>query len=131
MATNTAGSVARELSVQAVHFLRKNINESSDATGEIGVIPAGSIILAPISGVDIKTVFTGTNPDLQIGITGSVSKYGSDLDLDAAVGFVAMSVAIGHRVEVDTTLIYTLDTDTPAGNEDGEADIIIAYIPNI
>ena len=130
MATNTAGTTARELATQQIHYIRKQITETSALTGTIGIVPAGSIFLAPISGVAVNVVFSGTNPTVDIGITGTTQKYASALDLDAALGFVPFDVAVSQKVTVDTTLIYTLVLDTPT-TADGDAEIVIAYVPNI
>lgn len=132
MATNTAGTVARELTTQQIHYLRCNLTEASATTGTIGTIPAGSIILATISGVYIHVAFSGGAPTVDIGISGSTTLYASALDLDAALGFVTLDEVSGDtpKVTTDTTLIYTLVLDTPVA-ADGDASIIIAYIPNI
>lgn len=131
MATNTAGSTARELSFQAVHFLRYNIDEVSGAGPfTIGTIPAGSLILKPISGVQVNVAFSGTNPVADIGTTDNDDLYGTDLDLDAAVGFVPLDEAVSMIVAVDTTLTVTLNLDTPVA-ADGTGVVVIAYIPNL
>lgn len=132
MATNTAGTVARELATQQVHYLRCNLTEASALTGTIGTIPAGSIILSAISGVYVNVVFSGGAPTVDIGVSGSTTLYASALDLDAALGYVALDEISGDtlRVTSDTTLIYTLVLDTPVA-ADGNASIIIAYAPNI
>lgn len=130
MATNTAGTTARQLPFQAVHYLRCNLTETSATTGTIGILPAGAIILTPISGVYVHTVFSGGNPAVDVGISGSTQLYASALDLDAAVGFVVLDLNAGTpslRVTVDTTLIYTLTLDTPT-TADGAASIVIAYV---
>jgi hypothetical protein len=132
MATNTAGTVARELSFQAIHYLRLDIDEASGVGPfTIGVIPAGSVILKPISGVQVNVAFSGTSPVLDIGTAANDDLYGTDLDLDAAVDFVPLDEAVTMKVAVDTELIATIDLDTPAGAEDGAATIIIAYCPDI
>jgi len=130
MATNTAGTTARENATQQVHYIRKQITETSATTGVIGTVPAGSVFLAPISGVAVNVVFSGTNPTVDIGITGTTQKYASALDLDAALGFVPFDVAVSQKVSVDTQLIYTLVLDTPT-TADGDAEIVICYMPSI
>lgn len=132
MATNTAGTVAREYPQQMIHFLRYNLTEASALSGTIGVLPAGSIILTTISGVYVNTVFSGGAPTVDIGIEGALTKYASALDLDAALGFVTLDEISGDtlKVTVDTPLLYTLVLDTPVA-ADGDASIIIAYVPNL
>jgi hypothetical protein len=130
MPTNTAGSVARNLTVQAVHYLRKRVTVAQQLAGlvtvTVGTIPSGAVIIAPISGVDVNTVFNaGTNNRVNIGITGTTAKYAANSSLLTA-GFVAMAVAVGHRVAADTTIIATLDVTGTAATT-GDFDIVIAY----
>lgn len=138
MATNTAGTVARNNYDQDVAYLRKRITIAGASAGglptvaytnttiNLGTIPAGATILSAISGVDVLTVFNaGTNNRMNIGITGSTAKYGSVLSLLTA-GFVAMGVAVGHTVDVDTPLIATLDI-TGTTPTTGDFTIIIAF----
>lgn len=139
MATNTAGTVARNNYDQDIGYLRKRVTFNGAAasnglptvaytntTINLGVLPAGATILAPISGVDVLTVFNaGTNNNLSIGITGTTAKYASASSLLTA-GFVAMAVAVGHTVDVDTPLIATLNI-TGAAPTTGDIVIVIAF----
>lgn len=129
MATNSAGSIARYDYNQDVNYLRKNFvfGDAATVTFTIGILPAGAVILAPISGVDVQTVFNaGTNNRLNIGITGTTAKYGSVLSLLTA-GFVPIAVAVGHKVTVDTPIIVTFDVTGTAATT-GECYVTIAYI---
>lgn len=130
MATNTAGTTARENATQQINYIRKAINEVSGTTITVGIIPAGSIILPSISGVNITTVFSGTDPVLDLGVTGTLERFASDLDLDAAATFVPIDVLTALKVATDTTIIATLDLSTPVA-ANGAAEVIICYIPNI
>jgi hypothetical protein len=69
MATGTAGTTARQFTTQQVHYLRKSITYSDNGTTvTIGTIPAGSLILKPISGVAVNVAFNGgTTNTLDIG----------------------------------------------------------------
>jgi hypothetical protein len=129
MATNTAGTAARQLPFQAVHYLRCNLTETSALTGTIGILPAGAVILSAVSGVYVNVVFSGGNPTVDIGTASSTTLYASALDLDAALGYVALDEISGDtlRVTTDTTLVYTLVLDTPVA-ADGNASIVIAYV---
>lgn len=94
----------------------------------LGTIPAGSLIVAPISGVDVNTVFNAaTNNRANIGISGTAAKYAATSSLLTA-GFVAMAVAVGHRVAVDTPIIVTLDI-TGTAPTTGDVEFAIAFIP--
>lgn len=131
MATNTAGSVARELSFQAVHYLRLRLDEADGAGPHtIGTIPAGSLIIRPMSGVQVNVAYSGTAPVADIGTAANDDLYATDLDLDLAVAFVPLDEDVSLVVAVDTTLIITINLDTPVGN-DGQIDVIICYAPNI
>lgn len=130
MATNTAGTVARELSFQAVHYLRKQIDEVSGTTISVGTIPAGSVILAGCSGTYVDTIFSGGNPSVALGVTGDTSRFGT-ADLDAAATFVVLSDLTDLIVGTSPIeILATITLDTP-GAADGIAEIIIAYCPAI
>lgn len=131
MATNTAGSVARELSFQAVHYLRKDFTfADAGDTLTVGTIPAGSLILKPASGVMVTVAFNGGGTDLlDIGKSGSAEFFASDLDLSSA-GFVTVDVNTDLKVSVDTTIIATY-TDANGDSSAGTGYIVIAYCPNI
>lgn len=130
------GLPARNAGTQQVHFLRKRITFDGSGTNalpasaafNIGTIPADSIILGPLSGVDVNTVFNaGTNNRLNIGISGTPAKYAATSSLLTA-GFVPMAVAVGHRVTVDTTILVTPDVTGTAATT-GDVDVVIAFIP--
>lgn len=124
------GSTARQYPQQLVHYLRKTISSPADrgTTVTVGTIPAGSLIVKPMSGVQVITAFTdATNKLLDIGITGTTDLYGTDLSL-AAIAFVPLDEAVSFRVAADTTIIATPDLTGTAGV--GEAEIIICYIPD-
>ena len=69
MTTGTAGTTARQYSQQMIHYLRKGITYADDGTTvDVGTIPAGSLILKPLSGVYVNTAFNGaTTNTLDIG----------------------------------------------------------------
>lgn len=138
MATNTAGTVARNNYDQDIAYLRKRVTLAGASAGglptvaytnttiNMGVLPAGATILSAVSGVDVLTVFNaGTNNRLNIGITGTTAKYASNSSLLTA-GFVAMAVAVGHTVDVDTPIIATLDI-TGTTPTTGDFTIVIAF----
>lgn len=140
MATNTAGSIARNNYDQDVQYLRRRVtfNGAAASSGgatiayttttiNMGTIPAGSTIIAPISGVDVLTVFNaGTNNRLNIGITGTTNKYAATSSL-LTVGFVAMAAAIGHTVDVDTPIVLTLDI-TGTAPTTGDVVVMVAFV---
>jgi hypothetical protein len=121
---------ARDAGYQNVQYFRKRVQFSDTTTTFTFRIPAGSIILAPISGVDVQTVYNaGTNNRVQIGIAGAVSKYGLNVSM-AALGFAPMAVAVGHKVTVDTDVLFTIDVTGTAATT-GDAELVLAFInPN-
>ena len=76
MATNTAGTTARQLPFQAVHYLRCNLSETSPLTGTIGILPAGAVILSAVSGAYVHVVFSGGNPTVDIGTERTHEQWG-------------------------------------------------------
>lgn len=131
------GTTARQFPAQVVHYLRKGFTSPADKGKvlTVGIIPAGSLILKPASGVHVVTAFTdGTNKQLDIGyvdlVTGTTDDdyFGTDLSL-AATNFVPLDETVGlYRVVNDTRITATPDLTGTAGV--GDAEIIIAYIPD-
>lgn len=130
MATGTAGTGAREYPAQMVHYLRKAISFSDGAvTVTVGTIPAGAVIIKPMSGVHVSTAFNyGTNNRLDVGTTTTGDLYATDLALGTA-GFVPLDEAVSNYVAADTVIKATIDVTGTAGTT-GAAQIIIAYVPN-
>ena len=131
MATNTAGTAARQLPIQAVHFLRKGITFADRGVNlTVGIIPAGSLILAPISGVHVLTAFNGGGTDLvDIGTAGTPEQFGANLDV-SSTGVKVVAVSANMRVSVDTTIIASY-ADANGDASTGDAEIVIAYVPDI
>lgn len=130
MATGTPGSVARQYVTQQIHYLRKGFSYAD--TGNVltvGTIPAGALILKPLSGVFVNVAFTaGTNKQIDIGPTSNDDLWGTDLSL-ASIAFVPLDEAVSMLVSSDTAIIATPDL-TGSSNTAGEGVIVIAYIPN-
>ena len=121
---------ARDAGYQNVQYFRKRIQFSDTVTSTKFRIPAGAIILAPLSGVDVQTVFNaGTNNRVQIGDASNASKFGLNVSL-TALGFAPMAVAVGHKVTVETEVLFALDLSGTAATT-GDAEVILAFInPN-
>lgn len=135
MATNTAGSVAREHHYQMIHFLRKTISYTDDGTElTVGWIPSGALILAPASGVHVVTAFdAGTSNVLDIG-ADSGNDDPDDFLTDGALGsagFVALDEAATgvFRATAATQVTATVALTGTAATA-GEAEVVIAYIPD-
>jgi hypothetical protein len=135
MATNTAGTQARNLGVQAVHYLRKGIVIGDAATTVVvGVIPAGSLILFAISGVVVTTVFNaGTNNRLDVGASSdSGTNNMATLLTLLGLGYITFdegAATSNALVASDTTISAYVDV-TGVTATTGAAEIVIAYIPD-
>jgi hypothetical protein len=134
MATGTAGSTAREYHQNMIHFLRKTITYADNgATITLGVLPAGSIVLPELSGAYVVTAFNGNATNtLDIGITGTLEKYGSDMALGTA-GFIEVDVfttssaSVGLTTADETILLTVVSTASASA---GSAEVVLAFIPD-
>lgn len=134
MATNTAGSTARRLETQQVHYLRKKITFATENTAiTIGVIPAYASVIG--GGVHVLTAFNDSGTDtLDVGFTGGSSTadpdaYATLLAL-TAVGFIALdelaaTTNIIQTVDTTVTCIYNGENNNATA---GEAYVTISYV---
>lgn len=121
---------ARRYSQQMVHYLRLDITYANYGQGAltVGVIPAGSVILKPASGVNVSTAFNSSGTDLlDIGTSADDDLYATDLALQT-VGFAALDEAVSVYVSSDTTITCTA-AQSVADATAGVAQVVIAYIP--
>lgn len=130
MATNTAGTVARQYQTHQVHYLRKEFTFADAGVRlTVGTIPAGAVIHKAMSGVDVDIAFTaGTNKQLDVGKLSPVDDddfWGTDLSL-ASIAFVPLDEAVSFKVAADTVVTCTPDL-TGSGNTAGSATVVIAY----
>ena len=131
MTTGTAGTTARQYSQQMVHYLRKGITYADDGTTvDVGTIPAGSLILKPLSGVYVNTAFNGavTNTlDIGPSTDSGTNLWGTILAL-GAIAMVPLDEAVAMSVSVDTLVQAAVVSTT--GASAGSAEIVIAFIPD-
>jgi hypothetical protein len=132
MATGTAGNTARQLSIQAVHFLRKDITfADAGTTVVVGDIPAGSVILQSASGVNVSTVFNGGSTNtIDIGASddSGTDNFATIMDL-ATANFHELDVTGSYYVSSKTTVSAAVVSTANAST--GVAQIVIAYVPNM
>lgn len=123
---------ARQFHEQQVHYLRRTITFADvGLTLDVGTIPAGSIILRPISGVAVTTAFNGgTSSTLDVGPStdSGTDLYATAITL-AALNFVALDETVTNLVTVDTRIQCDI-TVTGAAATAGVAEVIICYIPD-
>lgn len=134
MATGTAGTNARQFHTQQIHYLRKSLTETGTTANQsetftVGIIPAGSTILKPLSGVNVDVAYTAaTNKLINIGTTATPNLYGTLLSV-ASIAFVPLDEAVAMTVSADTTITATHALSGAAGSA-GRAEVVIAYIPD-
>jgi len=132
MATNDAPGVvdARQLSYQLVHYLRRNITYTQKGqTLSLGKVPKGAVLLKPLSGVTVHTVFNnGTTNTIDIGTSADADLYATALAV-SAIAFVPLDEAVSNYFAADTELFVTVGgTGTAAST--GKATVVIAFVPN-
>ena len=134
MATNSAGSIARQLPIQAVHYLRKSVTFADNGTEvTVGWLPAGALIIQPMSGVRITTAFNaGSTNVIDVGAnTGNddPDEFATDLAL-GTVAFVPLDEATGvYTMTADTQITATVALSGTAATA-GAAEVVICYIPD-
>lgn len=134
MATNTAGSTARRLETQQVHYLHKQITYAIENTAVvIGYLPANATVIG--GGVHVVTAFNDSGTDtLDVGFTGGSSTadpnaYATLLDL-SAVGYIALdelaaTTNIKQTVDTTVTCIYNGENNNASA---GVAEVYITYV---
>ena len=128
MATNTAGTAARYSNQQVIHYLRADFNVaeadvSGGTTKTVGILPAGAVMLRPISGFVVHVPFDDTTV-VDIGTSSTGDLYATNL-VTTATGLIPMDEAVTNKVYVDTTVVCNV-----AGNGNvtvGAGSCIIAY----
>jgi len=130
MATNTAGSKARDLVVQAVHSMRKSITFDGSLTGSMPAeLPDGAIIVG--ASVHVFTAFdAGTANTINIGVSGEADRFMSAGSLAAAADVPFDDLVLANRkMSGNTDITYAMTLSGTAATA-GQADIVIQYIPN-
>ena len=89
MATNTAGTAAREFHTAQVHYLTKAITYADNgSTLDMGYVPAGAYVIR--AGVVVSTAFDGNSSNvLDIGTSTDTDGFATDL----ALGTIGVIVA--------------------------------------
>ena len=121
----------RLIQTQQVHFIRKGITfADQQKTINIGAVPAGSIILKPMTGVYTSTAFNGTAGlnTVGIGTSASASLFGSALTVSAAATFAPTAQAADFLVPQDTYIAVVVNASAATA---GAAEIVVCYIPDI
>lgn len=120
---------ARNALYQNIQYLTADVGFADNGkVKSLGVIPAGSLILKPISGVQVNEAFNaGTNNYIQVGTAANDDLYGTNL-AGGTVTFVPLDEAVALKLAADTELVVKVDlSGTPATT--GKATAVIAFIP--
>lgn len=135
MATNTAGTQARQLPWQVTHMIRRNVSYDTPNIGtadsvKVGVLPQGAFITGVR--VEIVTAFNaGTTNVLTVGTnTGSDNNIVAAGDVnEAATGVTSVTRGLGRSLaaSADKT-VYVLYTQSGSAATAGEAEIVIEYV---
>lgn len=128
MPTNTPGNTARRLQEQQVTYLRRTVTFADNGVARtLGIIPAGAVIVKPISGASVNVAFNaGTSNTINIGTSADDDFYGTLLAA-GSIAFVPLDEAVTMAVASDTTITATVVLSGTAASA-GSADIVIAYV---
>jgi hypothetical protein len=124
-------AVPRQFHQQMIHFLRKSIayTDGQAAVITVGKIPAGSLILKPLSGVTVNVAYNnGTNNLMHIGTDSNTDLYGTSLSV-ASIAHVPLDEAVTMLVSSDTTITAEMACSGTAASA-GSGEIVIAYCPD-
>jgi hypothetical protein len=132
MATNTAGSTARRLETQQVHYLHKQITFADLGTVvTVGYLPANASGIG--GGVHVTTAFNSSGTDLlDVGFIGSTTDddaYATDLTL-AGVGFIVLdelAATTNIKQTVDATVTCS-PAQSVADATAGVAEVYVTYV---
>lgn len=131
MASGTAGTNAREYPQQMIHYLRKSITHLDNGrTVDVGRLPAGAVMVKPISGVQVNVAFNGdTTNTLDIGpSTDAGTNLWMTIGSLASIAFVPLDEAVSMIVAIDTLVQAKVVCSASASA--GQGEIIIAYVPD-
>lgn len=129
MATNTAGTNAREYQTHQVHYLAANITYADDGlVVPLRYIPAGAMVIR--GGVVVTTAFNaGSTNVLDIGTVADDDGFATDLALGTIGRIEADEMATSNDcyVTVDTLINCTVDLTGTAATA-GAGRVWIEYI---
>ena len=119
---------ATEPYLQNVAYLHTSVTFEDNGTAKtIGVLPAGAIILKPVSGITVTEVFNaGTTNVIDIGTSADDDLYGTNLSA-TATNFVPVDEAVSYKVTSDTTMTVTVGLAGTAATT-GAAEVVIAFV---
>lgn len=113
----------------AVQTVEKYFTFADDGlTLNIGNIPAGALILKPISGIHVIQAFNaGSGNVADIGPSTNTDLWGTDLAL-GTIGFIPLDEAVSNIVAVGDSLAQVAVDLTGSAASTGQARAVISYI---
>lgn len=127
-----AASLARKYHTAQIHYLPLTLMSYADGASKvytIGVIPANSLLIKPMSGLHIRTAYNaGTNNLVNIGTSADDDLFGTVLSVATAT-FVPLDEAIGGFYLTSDTTITASHALTGTAATAGAAVCLIAYAP--
>lgn len=122
---------ARNDGSQNIQFLKRPITYLDNGlTVDVGTLPAGALILKPISGVMVNVAFNGgTTNTLDVGPStdAGTDLWGTVLAL-GTIGFIPLDEVVSLSVAVDTP-VQAKVVSTAAASA-GSGVILIAFVIN-
>src|SRR5262245_3899734 len=126
MPTNTAGTTARQLSTQQVHYLRKRIlGSAGNATYTIGTLPVGANVLR-ISMLT-RVVMNGSST-ISFGTSGSPAAFFAAATSGTQTLGRTQVTLIGSALlgaDVDTVVVAVIAGTPSAGTLDVEVEFTV------
>ena len=110
-----------EESSNIVRNHRANIDFESSSPITIGNIPLGGIVTMVI--VKVLTIFNGSTPTLNIGVSGNDTKYADYTQVPVET----LGTHVVHLYERETAAIDAIATITVNGATQGTAEILLEY----
>lgn len=128
MASNVRGTQARQLEIQAVHYLRKRITfANTNTTVDVGQIPAGASIIG--GGVHVVTGDAAITLDVGFragNSTDDPNAYATALTV-AAVGFIPLD-ELGATTNIQQTEDAIVTASLLTGADTFVGDVIVTYV---
>jgi len=128
MATGTVATVARKYHEDLVHYVSVPIVYTTLAYN-VGVLPAGALVVPSLSGVYVTTAFAGGTPQtLDIGTASDPDDFATALVITSK-GYKVIdefATADDMYMTADTTVTATLSAGaTPSA---GAGYVVVAYV---
>ncbi len=128
MATGTAATAAQKFHQNLVHYVSCPIGYTT-LSYNVGILPAGALVVPSLSGVYVTTAFAGGTPQtLDIGIGTDPDDFATALVITAK-GYKVIdefATADDMYMAADTTVTATLSTG--ATTSAGAGYVVIAYV---